>query len=149
MKIIYLAFLIANVITSSGYVFYDIPYNREYVLDIEKFYPYNYIPANMGYYFRANVEQDEKMQIEIKVLKNAIINFKMDVCGYYTFPSDMQALNGHDLCKIGLQGKKVNSDINYDIYLYDFETIKFAEYLIIHIENYHSLYYLSINLSKK
>ena len=149
MKITYLLLLIGSVITSSDNYFFDIIYNKEYEVDVNKFYPYNYIPANAKYYFTAKVEQDEKMQIEIKVLKNAIINFKLNICEFYFRPSNMQILYGHDLCRNVLLGKKDRSDDNYDIYLLDFEKIKDVNYLVIHIENFLALQYLSINLSKK
>ena len=93
------------------------------------------------------------MQIEIKVQKGSIINFKinfkLDVCGFYGRPSDLQVLNGHNLCLNALQGKKEDSDNNYDIYLFDFEAFKFPDYLAIHIQSVYAFYYLSVKLSKK
>ncbi len=149
MKIIYLLFLIISVINSFENYFYDIIYNKEYEVDLSKFSPYPYIPATSNIFFRAKAEEDEKMQIEIKVQKDSIINFKLDVCGFYGRPSDIQILYGHDLCLNALQGKKEDSDNNYDIYLFDFEAIKFSDYLAIHIQSAYAFYYLSVKLSKK
>ena len=148
MKIIFLFFFIGSVITSSENYFFDIIYNKEYEVDVNKF-PMNYIPENAGYYFRSKVDQNGKMQIEIKVLKNAIIEFKLDVCAFFRRPSDIQVLTHHDSCMNGLQGKKDNSDSIYDKYLYDIETTVGANYLVIHLQNYFSLNYLSVNLFKK
>ena len=60
------------------------------------------------------------MQIKIKVQKNAIINFKLDVCGFYDSPTDIQMLNGQGSCLNGLAVKDFISEDYYDIYLYDF-----------------------------
>ena len=149
MKIIYLLFLIGRVINSSEHYFYDIIYNKEYEVDLSKFSPNYYIPSFAQLFFRTKVEQDEKMQIEIKIQKGTIINFKLDVCGFYGRPSDIQLLNDHHLCLAALQGKKEDSDSNYDIYLFDFEAFKFSDYLAIYIQTVYPLYYLSIKISKK
>ena len=143
MKITYLLLLIGSIMASTEY-FYDISYNTEYEVDMSKFYPYNFMPAGTHYYFRVAVEEDDKMQIQLTVQKNAIINFKVDVCGFMGRPSDSQVLNGHDRCRNSLSGRLDRTEHDRDIYLFDFETITGVNYLAIHLENYDSLYYLSV-----
>ena len=146
MKITYLLLLIGSIITSSDNYFFDIIYNQEYVVDVSKF-SYNFIPAIAQCFFTAKVEESKKMQIQIKVIKNANLILKFDVCGFYGHPSDMQILVSHDLCRFDLEGKKVSSDEHYDIYLYDFKTIYGVNYLTFHFLNMYKLDYLSVLLS--
>jgi len=143
MKIIYLLFLI-GLIASYGPYFYDITYNRLYEVDMAKFYPNNFMPGGTSYFFRVAVEQDDAMQIQLTVDKGAVINFKVDVCGFYGRPSDSQVISGHDNCRNSLQGKFDGTESDRDVYKYDFETITGINYLAIHIQTTDSLYYLSV-----
>ena len=127
--------------------FYDINYNKEYELDMNTLYPYNYMPAATNFYFRVGVEEDKKMKIQITVQKNAIIAFTVDVCGFVGRPSDIEVLTDHDRCRNKLLGKLDNSKNDRDVYLYDFEPIKDVNYLAIHIKNYDSIYYFSIKIT--
>ena len=143
MKITYLLFLI-GLIASYGPYFYDINYNTLYEVDMAKFAPYNYMPGGTSYYFRVPVEEDDAMQIQLTVDKGAVINFKVDVCGFYGRPSDSQVISGHNNCRNALQGKFDGTDSKGDVYKYDFETITGINYLAIHIQTTDSLYYLSV-----
>ena len=147
MKITYLLLLIGSIMASSDNYFYDINYNKEYELNMDKFYPYTYMPAGSNSFFRVGVEEDDKMQIQLTVEKNAIISFKVDVCGFVSRPSDIQVLVGHDHCKNNLRGKLDHSENDKDVYLYDFEPTKGINYVAIHIENHDALYYFSIKIT--
>jgi len=143
MKITYLLFLI-GLIASYGPYFWDISYNTLYEVDMAKFYPYDYMPGGTSYYFRVPVEQDDDMQIQLTVQKNALIDFKVDVCGFYGKPSDSQVISGHDNCRNELSGKFDGTEYDRDVYKYDFETITGINYLAIHIQTKAALYYLSV-----
>ena len=143
MKITYLLFIIGCIVSYGPY-FYDITYNKVYEVDMTKFAPYNYMPGGTSYYFRVPVEEDDSMQIQLTVQKGAIIDFKVDVCGFYGRPSDSQVITGHDNCRNALSGKFDGTEYDRDVYLYDFETITGINYLAIHIQTQASLYYLSV-----
>jgi hypothetical protein len=143
MKIAYLLCLIGCIVSYGPY-FWDISYNTLYEVEMSKFYPLDYMPGGTSYYFRVAVEQDDKMQIQLTVQKGAIINFKVDVCGFYGRPSDTQVITGHDNCRNALTGKYDGTEYDRDVYKYDFETITGINYLAIHIQTTDSLYYLSV-----
>ena len=104
MKVFYLLLLIGSVLTSTdydswGYKLYDIYYNTDYTVDINQF-PEGYLPANFQYYFRLKVEENNSMEIQLKVIKRAVIHFDIRVCFYQTLPSDQQIYSGHSGCFI-------------------------------------------------
>ena len=145
MKIIYLILFIGTVIRSSGlhYKFYDIPFNKEYILDPAIFIE-GYIPALYNYYFRVPVNSNDKIKIEVNVLKDAAINFKLDACGFNGYPSDASILVGYGgLCEINLQGLKIKGK-TYSTYVYSLETSSNVNYLAVHLQNYLALHYFSI-----
>ena len=146
MKITYLLFLI-GLIASYGPYFWDINYNTLYEVDMAKFAPLNYMPAGTSYFFRVPVEEDDDMQIKLTVQKGVSVNFKVDVCGFYSRPSDTQVINGHDSCRNSLIGKFVGTESDRDVYKYDFETTRGINYLAIHIQTKNSLHYLSVYVS--
>ena len=143
MKKIYLVLLIGIVLTSTKIhsKFYDIVNNKEYVVNITDFG--DFLPDNFHYFFRLSVEEDDKMQIQIKVFRNAIIDFKVDVCGFATYPDDFSVFFFNTDC-YPLDNKIGRSDDYYDMYLYDYETADNIHYLGIHMENLHPLHYLSV-----
>ena len=147
MKITYLLFLIGLIASSYGPFFYDISYNTLYEVNMARFAPYNYMPGGTSYYFRVPVEQDDEMQIQLRVQKGEIINFKVDVCGFYGMPSDEQVIYGHDSCRNSLIGKYNGTESDRDVYKYDFETTTGINYLAIHIQTKNSLHYLSVYVS--
>ena len=138
---IYLVLLIGIALASTDYKFYDINYNTEYEVDISYFG--QYLPANFHYFFRLSVEPDDKMQIQLKVLKNAIIDFHVDICGFQTFPDSRNIFFGNPAC-VRLKNTRSSYDSYYDKYLYDFETATGIYYLGVHLENLASLHYLSV-----
>ena len=148
MKIVYLLLLIGNIITASSHNnIYDIIDNKEYEIEVSKF-PQNYIPASTSFYFRIKVEQSERYKVKVKVIKNAIIDFKLDICGFGDCPSDIQILNGHDGCVNRLKYEKENLD-NYDSYVFDYDTLEGIDYLGIHLQNFNALDYLSVNVTNQ
>ena len=147
MKITYLLLLIGSIMAASDNYFYDIYYDKEYEIDMNKFAPYNYMPPNANYYFRVAVKEEELIQLQLKVLKGAIIGFRVNICGFVDRPDDIQVLTAHDNCYNHIIGKLDHSENGKDVYLYDFEATKGLNYLVIHLETNNSLYYLSINIT--
>ena len=147
MKIAYLLLLFGSIITSSNYKLLDIDYNQEYTVDVSRFSE-NYIPASTSYYFRVKTDPNGKSQIKIKVLKGSIIDFEVTVCGFKDRPSDLQVLTGHNGC-VKIAVKTDFSDSNYDIYLYNFETLEILKYISIYLRTLNSLYFLSFTLTNQ
>ena len=136
---------IGTVIRSSGYdyKFYDIRFNNEYILDPTVFRD-RYFPALYSYYFRLAVNSNDKIKIEVNVLKDAVINFKSDVCGFNSYPSDASILSGYGgSCVSNLEGLKIKGK-TYSTYVYSLETSSNVNYLAVHLQNYLALHYFSI-----
>ena len=147
MKVFYLLVLIGCVLTSTdydswGYKLYDIYYNTKYEVDTLQFKE-GYLPANFQYYFRLQVEEDDKMQIQLTVIKRAIIQFDVRVCAYQTKPDDNYIYSGHTSC-VFLNPEVDHTDGNADVYLFDFETQVGIHYLGVLVRNYHALDYLQV-----
>lgn len=147
MKAFYLLLLIGCTFTSTdydnwGYKLYDIYYNTEYTVDTSQFSE-GYLPANFQYYFRLRVEEDDKMQIQLSVIKRAVIQFDVRVCAYQTQPTDQQIYSGHQGCAF-LTPKLDHSDGNTDVYKFDFETQVGVYYLGVLVRNYYALDYLNV-----
>ena len=147
MKAFYLLLLIGCAFTSSeydnwGYKLYDIYYNTKYEVDTLQFAE-GFLPANFQYYFRLQVEEDDKMQIQLTVIKRAITQFDVRVCAYQTKPDDNYIYKGHSACAF-LDTKLDHSDGNYDVYLFDFETQVGIHYLGVLVRNYYALDYLQV-----
>ena len=71
----------------------------------------------------------------------------MGICAFVDSPSDMEVLTGHSGW-VNLLGK-IESEGDYDKYLYDFEVLKDIKYLSISMENQNPLHFLSFSLKKK
>ena len=148
MKIAYLIFLIGYLIASSSHEkVFDITCNKKYEVDVSK-YSTNYIPSITHFYYRAKIEPNSKMQIQIKVLKGSIVNCNVDVCAFKDRPSDIEVLTGNDYCVKGLIFMRKYSDDDYDYYLSDFDIAEGVNYLGIHMISLSPLDYLSFNLLK-
>ena len=90
MKIAYLILLIGYLIAASSHEkVLDITCNELYEVDVSK-YSSNYIPSDTKFYYRAKVEPNSRIKIELRVLKNAIVNFDLDICGFIGRPSDIE-----------------------------------------------------------
>ena len=107
-----------------------------------------YLPKHTDYFFRVPVEPEESYQVEIQIYKKSIIEFNLGICGFVDRPSDMESITGHSGCFNNLLGK-IESEGDYDKYLYDFETGDGIKYLSIYMENKYALDFLSFSLKKK
>jgi hypothetical protein len=68
------------------------------------------------------------MEIQLKVIKRAVIHFDIRVCSYQTLPSDQQIYSGHSGCFL-LVPKLDHTDGDVDVYLFDFEAMIGINYL--------------------
>ena len=148
MKIAYLIFLIGYLIASSS---------NDKVIDINVYeknevdkykYPHGIIPSKTDFYYRAKIEPNSRMQIQIGVYKGSSVGFHLDICTFKDHPSDMEVLTVNDKCEKGLRFYRQYSSGDYDFYGYDFKTGEGVNYLSAHLSNYYSLYYLSFGLYK-
>ena len=147
MKISILLLLIGSILSSSDYDeqyyhFYDITFTERYYVDMAK-YEYGFLPAGHNYYFRLGVIPNDKMEIQCTVQRYAVTAFKVDVCPFYTKPSNNEVYHGNNLCANALQGVKSEYE-SYDRYTYPFTTGENVNYLAVHLENLYSLNYLDV-----
>ena len=150
MNKITLFLLFALAMCSSDYSDYDygnshlyyIQFNKRYTVDVNR-YPERYLPAGHSYYFGLSVEPDDQMHVECRVQPNAVIDFKVDVCPFYSQPSPTECITGNNACANGLSGTK-SSESDHDLYVYPFSTSTNVNYISVHLQNSHSLYYLDV-----
>ena len=147
MKISYLLVLIGYVLSTTeydgGYV-RDIDYNTRYYVDMSQ-YKWGYLPAGYTYYFRIDAEEDDEMEVRLKVYHNAISSFIVDVCGYNFYPTDDVIIENQDYCKYTLgAAKETYIGVEYDEYYYPFTTSSNIDYIAIRLQIRASLHYLSI-----
>ena len=149
MKISYLILFLGCILSTTDYKFYDIYYNKEYTVDVSQ-WPQGYLPANYNYYFRVSVHRNDEMQIQLKVLINAVINFKVDICGFSGYPSEQNVLTGYGgSCANSLQAAIADDGSYYKTYVYPFTTGENVDYLAIHMQNFLALDYLSVYVYSK
>ena len=142
--------LFALAMCSSDYSDYDygnshlyyIKFNKRYTVDVNR-YPDRYLPAGHSYYFGLAVEPDDEMHVECRVQPDAVIDFKVDVCPFYSEPSPAELITGNAACANGLKGT-MSKESDHDLYVYPFSTSTNVYYISAHLQNSHSLYYLDV-----
>ena len=107
--------------------------NSGIIRDIEVLTTYTFISATSEYHFRLPVSSPDKLHIKLKTQnnENIIDNYKFEVCGFSSHPSDMEAMNVHESCAVLIP--KIVQYINYIDYLYEFSTLDDVNYLALHI----------------
>ena len=142
MRAICFLLLIALALSSSdlSYHYYQIIPNKRYTVDISQFAE-GYLPAGHSYYFSLPVLANKELYIHLTVEQNAIADFKVDICPFNYKPSEVEVLNGHELCATNLQ-YNLYSDGQYSIYTYPVTLGANVNYVAIHVQNYYSLYYM-------
>lgn len=145
MRISLIILLVVSVVRATDFYFYDIEYNHRYLLDTDRF-PSNKIPIGT-YYFRIPVENLQETNIKVQVKKEDITDFKMNVCGFYQFPTNSTILNGTN--NIELEKDSVFNHDNLVTYEFKVPTLKKEEkikYLLITISNNEVLDFLAVNV---
>ena len=137
-----------SVYVNSTQNIFDIKYNAEYTLNVSK-WPGTHLPSNKSYFFRVLVLNNEKMKIQFKVKKDAIINFKVKFCSFKGYPINEKILLGdRGRCENNLQSIE-SVEGNYITYTYLFETNDNEDYLAIHMKNFLALDFLSVYVFSK
>ena len=147
MKNIILVLLIALAISSTdyddrNYHIYDVYTNTKYPVDVTR-YPQMFLPAGHSYFFRLPVKPNDNMQIMITVQRNAIIDFKVDVCPFSYRPSDAEITIGNEACVNNLYYTKT-IEATYELYSFPFTTSSNVNYITAHVQNLNSLYYMDV-----
>ena len=95
MRLLLNFLLIVYTTCQTNNYFYEIKYNAQYKVDINKFYPLNYVPkANL--YFIIPVENLNDTNVEIQISKGDKKDFKVKVSGFYQHPTNSEIVNGTD-----------------------------------------------------
>ena len=142
MRMLLIFLCIACSTSETNNYFYNTVLNSEYQLDTAKFTSNNIPKSNL--YFTIEVENPEDINLQIKFLKSDIINFKVEVSGFYQLPTNSEILNEIDY--IELEEKTVISQDDYIAYLFVVPTLKKQakiKYLVFNILNKEVLNYLS------
>ena len=124
MRIVLIFLLIASTFAASEIndFFYDIQYNKEYEVDVNKFYPLGYIPK-VNYHLTVPFENlDETINLDIRFLKADKIDLKVKVSGFSQKPTKSKILNGTH--NIELEQSEIFSLDNYIYYIYSVPTLK-------------------------
>ena len=143
MRISLIILLVVSAVRATNFYFYDIEYNHRYLLDTVRF-PSNKIAIGT-YYFRIPIENLQETYINVQVKKEDITDFKVNVCGFYQFPTNSTILNGTN--NIELEKNSVDTYDNLVTYNFKVPTLKKEEkikYLLLTILNNEVLDYLSV-----
>ena len=129
------------------YIFNSI-FNQHNVIDVGYFGAF--MPANIRYIFRMEASTDDDLQVKCYVYARAQTKFDVNVCAYSEYPSDEVLYNTivpdvqYTNCRRHLAEGDIDTDGNYDVYIYYFSTMENVKYLGIGVLNYYALDYLSI-----
>ena len=138
-----LFYFISLLIIIKGYYIYDISLEQEYEVDLGRFDDY-FIPSLTNQYFKLRIDNEKKIEFQLKVFRGAIEKFKITVCGYEGNPTQKELIKGNANCYNDIGLLSISKYDIYDIYKYHFEKFENAKYILINVYNIYSLDYLSV-----
>jgi len=127
---------------------YDIQYSSEYEVNVKDFTE-GYIPYSTKLYFRLKINPNDKMAITLKTLQSDSYSFSsLDVYEFSQKPSDEQAKQ-HSGSSQWLHSEEKRKSGNYISGIYPFEDFWSTDttYVVIYLDIYDDLHYLSILVS--
>ena len=113
----------------SGFIYSS----TDIIRNIEVMTHYTFVTSNKHYYFRVKVSSLDNMYIELEarnIGSNSENDFKVDICGFYDYPTDAEVMYGHEYCanaKVPTLDRRSDSDLVY--YRYTFSSLKDINYL--------------------
>ena len=134
---------------------YDGSFNVRNIIDVS-YYKIGYLPNNIRYIFRIPAYEDDKLEVNCYVYRDAKIEFKVDVCAYLGKPSKnvvystIVLQSAPDYCRFNIPKTSVSWEeydgLQYDIHSYKFETLSNVDYVAVGVKNQFSLHYLAIKI---
>ena len=142
MKIIFIFLFALFSITKSANV-HEIAFNTQYTVDIRK-YPNGYIPSETVTYFKVAVEENQKIEFQLKTIRGKTPQlFKVFTCSYDKEPTEAEILSKKEGCSDALP-YTISKDGLLDKFTYDIETGENVKYLSILVYNEYDCDYLTI-----
>ena len=141
MKVIYFIIFIGFLKANNHINIYDIKYDEEFSIDNNK--EGSYLSNNI-YYFRSYNNNFGETKIQLKVNKDANINFYINVCNFNHFPDDNEIETQNNWNNLDSYTKEF--DEKYDIYTYMYYKVSDVNYTVISFQNTYDISFLSISV---
>lgn len=141
MKVIYFIIFIGFLKANNHINIYDIKYDEEFSIDNNK--EGSYLSNNI-YYFRLYNNNFGETKIQLKVNKDANINFYINVCNFNHFPDDNEIETQNNWNNLDSYTKEF--DEKYDIYTYMYYKVSDVNYTVISFQNTYDISFLSISV---
>ena len=120
---------------NSNYIIYDINLLEE--LTFEE------VDDSSGFYFRVKAIDNTNKSIQLKVLNDQNLDFRIFVKGFNEFPNNEMIYNSWEYIELSSLYSK-SSDYLFNIYNYPISLTYNAEYLVFYVETPIYLNYVSI-----
>ena len=101
------------------------------IRDLEVLKEYTFVSSYTHYYFRVEVSNLVNMYIQLSakdVDTNSKADFKLDICGFYDYPSDRDVMYGHEDC-VSANTPSLEKKNGYVYYKYTWKELKDINYL--------------------
>ena len=141
MKVIYFIIFIGFLKANNHINICDIKYDEEFSIDNNK--EGSYLSNNI-YYFRLYNNNFGETKIQLKVNKDANINFYINVCNFNHFPDDNEIETQNNWNNLDSYTKEF--DEKYDIYTYMYYKVSDVNYTVISFQNTYDISFLSISV---
>ena len=105
------------------------------IKNIDVLTQYTFVTSYTHYYFRVEVSNPVNMYLELSandVDINSKEDFKLDICGFYDYPSDNEAMYGHEYCK-NANIPSLERRNGYVYYNYAWTTLEDINYLVFNL----------------
>lgn len=101
------------------------------IRNLEVLQEYTFVTLYDNYYFRVPVTELDDMYVRITAKntgRNSQNDFKFDICGFNSRPTDYQVMKGHDYCA-NYNLPEMDYGSPYVTYVYSFSTLENINYL--------------------
>ena len=144
MKVILILVLFAYELSIADHI-QNLKMNTEYTVDLSE-YPDKKMPNKTNQYFRIAVEGNQRIEIELKTLHISTPSayFKVDICPFSKLPNNDEVIAVNKNCYIDAPFSVTSEKGLFDVYKFHYDITDGIKYLSMHIENFYTLYYLSI-----
>ena len=122
----------------SGFIYSS----TDIIRNIEVMTHYTFVTSNKHYYYRVKVSSLDNMYIELEarnIGSNSENDFKVDICGFYDYPTDAEVMYGHEYCANAIV-PAIYIKNHYVYYRYTFSTLEDIRYLALSLTMLSDIY---------
>ena len=107
--------------------------SSEIIQNLDVLSSYSFATNYKNYYFRVKVSNQVNMYLLLSannIGTNSKVDFRLDICGFYDYPSNMDVTFGHEDC-ISANTPSLERVSNFVYYKYTWKELKDINYLAI------------------